>query len=368
MSSDVNQQLFELVKNQQTFAIVIKEQWTADDLSCALAWQLFLSSQNKTANIYCSGKKPDTRFNFLNIEDKLLGKLLGYHYQINIDVSQSGVNELSYSVEDKTLKIFITPTHGTITESDIHFQPITSLINTLICIGMDEPAKAGNIFNEQSEIFYNLPIINIDFQPENIKYGTINVIDITACSNSEITFNIFNDLNPDYITKDIATALLTGIIDSTQSFLRGKISPKTLKSAGQLMEKGADRKKIITQLYQTKTVQQLRLWGSALKELTEYAHGKLLVSQIDWENNIELEKITGIVDELLINNQSTKIAILILKQADGKQTMVISSKKSYQILSSLGYNSSGKNTVIELDSSQKPEDIINKIVSQLEEL
>lgn len=368
MDPVVTKQIIDTINNHQTFAIIIKEQWTTDDLACAISWQLFLSAKNKTANIYSSGKIPDSRFNYLNIKDKLFNQLFAYHYQINVDISQSGVKELSYSVEDKTLKIFITPTHGTISETDVKLAPATPSINALICLGLDEPTKAGVIFNKQSEIFYSLPIINIDYQPENIKYGAVNYVDVTTCSNSEISFNIFNEIDQELISKDIATALLSGIIDATQSFLRGRVSPKTLKTAGLLMEKGADRSKIVANLYQTKTVQQLRLWGQALKDLKEYAGGKLLVAQLDWDNTIETEKIIGLVDELLINNQATKIAMLILKHVDNKQTMFINSNKSYNFLSSLGYDQSNKQTVIKLDNQESSEELINKIVSQLEEL
>ena len=368
MNSDVNLQLTELVKHNQFFAIVIKEQWTIDDLAAAVAWQLFLKSEHKNAVIYCSGKRPEQRFQFLKIED-FKEQLLGKKYQINVDVSQSGVNELSYSVENNLLKIFITPNHGAIAEKDIHLEPSSSAINVILCIGLEEQTKAGKLFNEQSELFYNLPSINIDYQPENSRFGNINLIDITASSNCEISFEAISNFKENAVGETIATALLTGIIDSTQSFLRGRVSPKSLKIAGQLLEAGAKRDKIISHLYQTKTVEQLRLWGSALKGLKELAAGKLLITQLDdQDNEIDVNKISGIVNELLINNPLTKVAALILKQKDNKFSVLIASNKSYDVLKLLNRPDIGeKQPIIIFENEEQVNDMISKFTTYLEQ-
>lgn len=365
MNSDVIQQLAEIIKLNQSFAIVLKEQWTTDDLATAVAWQLFLKGKNKNSTIFCSGKKPDERFNFLNISD-IKQQLLGKKYQIKIDVSQSGVNELSYSVEDNTLKIFITPNKGLISDKDIKLQSTNPTIDAVICIGMEEHNNAGKLFADQSEIFYNLPLINIDHQPENIRYGTINLIDITACSNCEISYEIITKIEQGELSNEIATALLTGIIDSTQSFLRGKVSPKSFKIAGHLLELGAKRDKIVGHLYQTKTVEQLRLWGNALKELKELANGKFLLTQLDDpENKIETEKISGIVHELLINNPITKVAALILKQKNDNYFLILANNRSYDLSVLLNFNGGESPIILSFDNENILNETINKITEYL---
>lgn len=368
MSTEIKQQLSDLLKNNHSFAIVIKEQWTTDELAAAVAWQLFLKAENKNAIIYCSGNKPDQRYDFLNTSE-IRNQLLGKRYQINVDVSQSGVNELSYSVETNTLKIFITPNHGTISDNDIKLEPFSSPINALICIGLEEPTKAGKIFNEQSEIFYNLPTINIDFQPENVRFGSVNLIDITASSNCEISFETINNYKDNIISPEIATALMTGIIDATQSFLRGRVSPKSLQIASRLLELGAKRDKIISHLYQTKTVEQLRLWGSALKELKDLAGGKFLVSQlIDQDDSIDIEKVSGIVSELLINSPLAKIAALIIKRNNGHYKVILASNRSYDVLKLLGKEQASSNQpVIDYDDEEQVNEMINKISTYLEQ-
>lgn len=366
MNPAVIKQTTEIINNHQVFAIILKEQWTIDDFSAGVAWQIYLKSKNKNSVIYCSGKKPEKQLDFLgeiNFNDHLLGK----KYQIEVDVSQSGVNELSYSVENNILKILITPDKGLITEKDIRLQSADSNIDALICIGMNEQTTAGKIFTDQANVFYSLPIINIDFQPENIRYGTVNIIDVTTCSNCEISYDLFSTIENSTISSEVATALLAGLIDSTQSFLRGKVSPKSFKIAGQLLELGAKREKVVGHLYQTKTVDQLRLWGEALKNIEERANGKLLLTQVDNLNkDIEIEKISGIVNELLINNPTTKVACLIIKHNDESFSLLMDTNKSYD-LTNIIKNDNIK-SVIKIDSKQELQTLLDKISTYLEQI
>ena len=71
-------------------------------------------------------------------------------------------------------------------------------------------------------------------------------------------------LGEEHITKEVATALLTAMIDSTRSFTSDSVKPHTLKTASKLMALGADRQYIIHNLYRTKTIGSLKLWGQAL--------------------------------------------------------------------------------------------------------
>jgi len=369
MNPLVTKQTTEIINNHQVFAIILKEQWTIDDFGAAIAWQLYLKTKNKNSVIYCSGKRPDERLDFLGAIE-FNSHLLGKKYQIEIDVSQSGVNELSYSVENNKLKILITPEKGLISEKDIKLQSANSNIDVLICIGMNEQTVAGKIFTDQADIFYNLPIINIDYQPENIRYGTVNIVDVTTCSNCEISYDLMSiSEEKNIISSEIATALLTGLIDSTQSFLRGKVSPKSFKIAGQLLELGARRDKIIGHLYQTKTVDQLRLWGEALKNIEERSYGKLLLSQINNLNNdVEISKITGIVNELLINNPLTKVACLVIKNSDDNYSIIIDSNKSYDLTNIIGTNNATKPIVMKLNSEQELINLLDKISNYLEQI
>jgi nanoRNase/pAp phosphatase (c-di-AMP/oligoRNAs hydrolase) len=364
-----NQQINDLIKNNNSFAIILKNDWSIDELAAAGAWLNYLTGENKNANIYCANKLLDEQFDYLNIRRAYKNNLSGNRYQINVDISQSGIKELSYNTVNNTLKIFVTPQRGQLQATDVKLETLQTNIDVIFCLGMSERGDADKLFADNPEVFYKLPIINIDCDPENNRFGSINIIDITASSICEISYKIINGLNPLIIKDDLATCLLTGIIAATQSFLHGRTSPLTLEIASQLVANGGKRDKIVANLYQTKTVKQLRLWGNILKELKEEAGGKLLLTEITIEKSVAEEKLIGdLANELLINNPQAKIALIIIKSTGQEHKVVFSQKKSYDFVSALQLNSFViQPTIIVLENSEKTQELITKIINYLEQ-
>jgi phosphoesterase RecJ-like protein len=117
------------------------------------------------------------------------------------------------------------------------------------------------------ELFYETPIINIDHLPSNENFGQINLVETPATSSCEVIYDVVSTLFPNQLNEDIATMLLCGIIEKTDCFKRTSVTPKSLSIASKLIDAGARREEIITNLYQTKTISMLRLWGRSLARL-----------------------------------------------------------------------------------------------------
>ena len=88
-----------------------------------------------------------------------------------------------------------------------------------LIITVDSPdlESLGKLFEENTDFFYNTPIINIDHSSDNENYGQINHVDLTASSTAELIFNMFEEYDMKMINEDIATCLLTGIFTATDS-------------------------------------------------------------------------------------------------------------------------------------------------------
>lgn len=106
----------------------------------------------------------------------------------------------------------------------------------------------------------------IDHHITNLQYGRLNLVDPKAAATSEILTQLLEALDLS-ITPTIASALLTGVVTDTIGFQTSNMTPKTLRTAASLMEKGAD----LVEIYRTALIQRpfaaVRYWAYGLAKL-----------------------------------------------------------------------------------------------------
>jgi phosphoesterase RecJ-like protein len=113
------------------------------------------------------------------------------------------------------------------------------------------------------------PSINtivMDHHFSNEKFGKINLVDANMTSTGELLFRVFGDWKVD-IDKDTAECLLTGIIGDTGSFQYQNVGQDTLRIAATLMEKGADKDKIIYNIYRNIDFKEVKMWGKFIESM-----------------------------------------------------------------------------------------------------
>ena len=113
------------------------------------------------------------------------------------------------------------------------------------------------------------PSINsvvIDHHRSNEGFGKINLIDSTMTSTGELLYKIFEDWKVE-ITKDVAECLLTGIIGDTCTFQYPDVNENTLRIAADLIEKGANKDKIVFNLYRNIEFKEVKMWGKFIESM-----------------------------------------------------------------------------------------------------
>jgi len=108
--------------------------------------------------------------------------------------------------------------------------------------------------------------IVIDHHVSNEKFGDINLVDDETTSTGELLYKVFEDWKVD-LSKDVSECLLTGIIGDTGTFQYQNVGQKTLKIAADLMDKGADKDKIIYHLYRNIEFKELKMWGKFIESM-----------------------------------------------------------------------------------------------------
>ena len=112
----------------------------------------------------------------------------------------------------------------------------------------------------------SIKTIVIDHHISNEKFGKINLVDAKRTSTGELLFKVFEDWGI-AIDEEIAECLLTGIIGDTGSFQYQNVGQETLRIAATLMEKGADKDKIIYNIYRNIDFKEVKMWGKFIESM-----------------------------------------------------------------------------------------------------
>lgn len=115
-------------------------------------------------------------------------------------------------------------------------------------------------------IDYGIPDINIDHHATNQKFARINLINTKAVSTTEILYDHLEEWGLS-LTRDVADALLTGLITDTIGFRTANITPKALRLAAVLMEAGSDISLLYHKAILNRSYEAIRFWGTGLSML-----------------------------------------------------------------------------------------------------
>ena len=151
----------------------------------------------------------------------------------------------------------------------------------------------------------------VDHHISNSSFAEENYIKPEASSTSELIYEL---IDPEKVTKEVAQCLYLGIVHDTGVFQHSCTSPKTMNVAAKLMQTGINCSDIIQKTYYEKTYVQNQILGRALLDSVLFMDGKCIVSVIDrtmmdlyHANGKDLE---GIVNQLRIT-KGVKIAIFM---------------------------------------------------------
>lgn len=154
----------------------------------------------------------------------------------------------------------------------------------------------------------------IDHHVSNPGFGDVNYILSDVSSASEVLYTL---LEPEKITKEIATAIYTGIVHDTGVFQYSSTSGETMRIAGELMETGFNFNKIIEQSFYEKTYIQNQVMGRVLAESIMVLHGKCIIGYMKRKDmlfyGVSGRELDGIVSQLRLT-RGVEVAIFLYEQ------------------------------------------------------
>jgi len=293
MGLNSQEQIQDQLKKNDTVLICVGKNPEGDSLGAALGLYSALRKMNKKVDII-SPTAILEKYTFMPQSELIAHKLQGARdYVFSLDIDKEKLQQLRYEVEDKKLKIYITAKNGEVDKDRISLESSKFNYDLIIVMGTSDLESLGSVYDENPELFYDIPVIDIDHQPTNEYFGKINLVDVAASSTSEIVYNLINGLDETLLDDDIATNLLTGIIAETESFQNKNTTPKAFMAAATLIAKGANKQDIIRYLYKTKSVSLLKLMGKAMAGLKYNSQYKLAWSVIEDDSFIKANSAGG---------------------------------------------------------------------------
>lgn len=337
MSLTSIQQLQQLLEPSKYILVLFPSKNNGDAVASALALKLFLEKQHKQVDVAASGFVLPKQIRFLTGSDSIQPEL--EHLQkfiLKVDISRAPIDTISYDVKDNWLSIYLTPQHGAITKNELRTSQSTFKYDLIITLGAPDLEALGDIFFNNTDLFYKVPIINFDFQPNNERFGQVHFVDPTATSTAEIVYRALKQLNEPLLDAAMATTLLTGMTIATKSFKNPHLTPVTLQLASELIKSGADREQIVQHLYHTRTLSTLKLWGQALSHLQNDSASGLVWTTLTRDDFVRSgsspEELPGIVDELITSAPEAKIILLLYEIDVSKIRGLLAVEKNYDAM------------------------------------
>lgn len=319
------QQTIELIKNSNRILVTTHVNPDGDALGSAVALYLTLKKIGKDVTVANPDNVPMV-LSFLPSIGEISKDLTGTKdFIITLDCSQTQVEKLGYknAPEEKKLNIILTPKSGSFEPKNVSFGFGAYKYDLIFVLDSPDLDRLGKFFENQPQLFYETPIINIDHHPGNDYFGKVNWVDLTATSTSEILVSLFESLGRDksLLDADIATCLLTGITTDTGSFQNSNTTPKSFTVAAQLVAAGGRQQEIIQKIYKTKPLTTLKLWGKVLSKIYEDPEHRFVWSTVTTHDlktvGADDTETAGVIDELLKTVPDVDFVLLLSEKKGG---------------------------------------------------
>jgi phosphoesterase RecJ-like protein len=156
-------------------------------------------------------------------------------------------------------------------------------------------------------------IINIDHHHDNTRFGTFNLVNVTASCTAEIVYDLATLLGA-RITSEMASALYVGLVTDTGKFMYENTDAHTHRVAAELIDAGVKVDDTYRRLYEHVPLEKLRLVARALGAIKLRCGNRLAISYItaaDYEATGAGEEMTeGVIDHLR-SIEGVKVAAVI---------------------------------------------------------
>ena len=250
-TGDVLAQVIEKIKGAENILVTLSRDPAVDEMAGAIGLTMFLDSLQKHATAIYSGRTPDA-LRFLRPEGTFETNTASLQDFI-IALNKEKADHLRYKLEGDFVKIYITPYKTTLSEADLEFSHGDYNVDLVLALAVPSAGDLDAALAEYGRIMHNATTIDITAGAPG-RFGEIEWSEPGASSVCEmLTRLIFQMQGEATLDKEIANALLTGIVAATGRFSNERTNAETMQIASRLMEMGADQQMIASHVLESET-------------------------------------------------------------------------------------------------------------------
>lgn len=143
----------------------------------------------------------------------------------------------------------------------------------------------------------------LDHHITNKGFAQRNYVQPGASSSGEVLYTL---LEEEFISREVAECIYTGIIHDTGVFKHSNTSSETMRIAGRMIEKGINGGRIIDDSFYKKTYVQNQILGRALLESVLFMDGRCIFSAMRAKDlefyGADSNDLDGIIDQLRVTD------------------------------------------------------------------
>ena len=235
--------VIEKIRESENILVTLSRDPSVDEMAGALALTMFLDGLQKHTTAIYSGKTPDA-LKFLQPEGTFESNTASLQDFI-IALSKEKADHLRYKLEGDFVKIYITPYKTTLSEADLEFSRGDYNVDLVLAIAVPTAGDLDEALTEYGRIMHDATTVDITCG-EPGRFGEIEWSDPGASSVSEMLTRLIFRMEGEDVTleKEVANALLTGIVAATGRFSNERTNSDTMQLAAKLMAMGADQQMI----------------------------------------------------------------------------------------------------------------------------
>ncbi|MEK7096963.1 MAG: hypothetical protein AAB859_01455 [Patescibacteria group bacterium] len=231
----------EITTKCRSAVIIIPTNPTVDTIAASTSLYLALSKLGKTVSIACSQKVQSD----LVASDKIQSVIGagGDSLTISFPYSDGAIDKVDYNIQGQSFNLVVTPRPGfqKLNPDQVNFSYTGGLVDVIFVIYSPTLNSLGTIYTDNQNQFNGKDIINIDRHLTNAYFGTVNHVNKTVSSISELILSVIQTLGIE-IDRDIATNLYAGAAASTNNFTSYSTNADTFEHIAVLLRSGAVKK------------------------------------------------------------------------------------------------------------------------------
>ena len=178
--------------------------------------------------------------------------------------------------------------------------------------------RIGPPASECAAWFSASTVVNVDHHVTNTGFGHINLVDPNAAASCEVVASVLPEIGV-AMDRDIASAILAGIVRDSHGFSTAATTSATLRAAADAVDAGADLETIYRLTLLELPLVAIDLWGRLIRDLRREADDRIawtvLTPSLLASAGAEQHDAEGVA-ELIARATGVEIGLL-LREVDG---------------------------------------------------